>query len=273
MGQPRLYGPEILHNGDLELGSVSSWYTSAASGASATLTANSVDYYSGSYSMLTTISSIGSGAWNVITTRQDLYPAKRLGQGFQYQLSFAAWAGTFTVKSFQVRIDTASGTSAGLQALTSVGSTSGFEYKSYIFTTSYDAQIIRFADLAQDYVDISFDAVSLRACPSFRPGYDYERKQTVQRRDLRARAGTLHTYVEPNAYTRFIVPLQWVSAVDRSLVNSWWESGTTLRWVENDDYPGSYYDVRITGTEEPFTGFHAPYGLTQQMGELVLETI
>jgi len=270
MGQPRLYGPEMIYNGGLELGTVSSWGITVGSGASATLTANSVDYYTGSYSMLTTISSVGVGGSAISVYQNNM----ALSIGARYFLDLAAFAGAYTVKSFSIGVLTDSWTGAGLtETLTSVGSIAGFEYKSYSFTASYTDAHVRFARLAYDYVDISFDAVSLRAYTTFVPDYNYERKQTVQRRDLRSRAGTLHTYVEPNAYTRFIVPLQWVSAVDRSLVNSWWESGTTLRWVENDDYPGSYYDVRITGTEEPFTGFHAPYGLTQQMGELVLETI
>jgi len=58
-----------------------------------------------------------------------------------------------------------------------------------------------------------------------------------------------------------------------SIVNSWFSTGTNLRFIEDDTYANSYFDVRIVGTSEPYNKFIAPYFRQFYSGEIVIETI
>lgn len=93
------------------------------------------------------------------------------------------------------------------------------------------------------------------------------------RQDLRTRAGNLYSYIEGASYRQITLPLQWIDATNRSLINSWWKSGSNLRFIENSDAPSSYHTVRITNEEEPLTSYVAPYFQQYWQGELVMETV
>lgn len=105
------------------------------------------------------------------------------------------------------------------------------------------------------------------------PNYDYEFIKTLERQDVRTKAGNLYTYVDSGNWYSFKLPLSWVNSSDRSLVNSWWENATDLLFFENSDQSSVYYNVRIVGKEEPFNSFVRPYFQIYYEGEIVLETI
>lgn len=106
------------------------------------------------------------------------------------------------------------------------------------------------------------------------PDYDYQFAETqVARADIRTRNGTLYSFIESGEFTKFSLPISWVSSFDRSLVNSWWKTGTDLRLVENSDSPSSFFNVRVVGNEEPFQTFVRPYFQQFYEGEIELETI
>lgn len=103
--------------------------------------------------------------------------------------------------------------------------------------------------------------------------YDYNFTRTIDRVDMRTQGGALYTYLGSQRFRKFTLPLTWVNSSDRALVNSWWESGANLRFIEDSTYTGSYYDVRITGNEEPFTKYKEPYFQVYFDGQIVLETV
>ena len=103
--------------------------------------------------------------------------------------------------------------------------------------------------------------------------YNYKFAQQIDRQDIRTKQGGLYTYIEQGTFIKFKIPSSWVTSSDRSLVNSWWSAGTTLRLLENDDFPSSYYLVRIVSVEEPFQTFTKPYFQQYYEGEIILETI
>jgi hypothetical protein len=105
-------------------------------------------------------------------------------------------------------------------------------------------------------------------------GYGYEFQRNLDKRDIRTKGGSLFTYITPaGGYNSFKLPATFVNSSDRSLVNSWFESGADLRFIEDDTFANSYYNVRITGTTDSFTRFVQPYFRQLYSGTITLETI
>lgn len=103
--------------------------------------------------------------------------------------------------------------------------------------------------------------------------YGFEQSEVLDRQDIRTKAGGLFTFIESGTFSRFKLPMSWVSSLDRSLVNSWWKTATDLTFLLDSDFPSSSFTVRITKNEEPFQSFVQPYFQQFYEGELVLETI
>jgi hypothetical protein len=104
-------------------------------------------------------------------------------------------------------------------------------------------------------------------------GYGYTFTEELDKKDIRTKGGTLFTYITPaSTYNVFKIPLSYVTSSDRAQVNSWFKTGTDLRFIEDDSFPNSYYSVRIVGTREPFTKFPVPFFRQYYEGEIVLET-
>ena len=105
-------------------------------------------------------------------------------------------------------------------------------------------------------------------------GYGYEFQRNLDKRDIRTKGGKLFTYITPaSTFRRFEIPTTFVTSSDVSIVNSWFSTGTDLRFIEDDTYANSYFDVRIVGTSEPYNKFIAPYFRQFYSGEIVIETI
>lgn len=103
--------------------------------------------------------------------------------------------------------------------------------------------------------------------------YRYEFAETLDRKDIRTKQGQLYTYIGQGNWRRFRLPMSWVSSSDRSLINSWWKTGTDLLFFEDSDQTSVFFDVRIVGVQEPFQSFVKPYFQTYYQGEVILETI
>ena len=97
-------------------------------------------------------------------------------------------------------------------------------------------------------------------------GYGYNFIHNVDKKDMRTKGGKLFTYVTATGnFTRFSLPTTYVSSSDVSIINSW--------FIESDDFPNSYYTVRITGKVQPFTSFNKPYFRQFYKGSVVIETV
>lgn len=104
--------------------------------------------------------------------------------------------------------------------------------------------------------------------------YDYEFSRENERYDVRTKGGSLFSYIMPDStFRRFKIPMSFVSSSNQSLVGSWHITGTDLRYIEDDSFANSYYEVRIVGRTSPFTKFVQPYFRQEYEGELVIETI
>ena len=105
-------------------------------------------------------------------------------------------------------------------------------------------------------------------------GYGYNFTHNIDKKDMRTKGGTLFTYVTATGnFSRFNLPTSFVSSSDVSIINSWFSTATDLRFIESDDFPNSYYTVRITGRVEPFTSFNQPYFRQYYKGSVVIETV
>jgi len=108
------------------------------------------------------------------------------------------------------------------------------------------------------------------------PNWNFEQALTfVSRQDQRTKTGDLYTYIETGRFRRFTIPWSYVNSSQRTLVNSWWETGLDLFLTVDVNS----YAVRIMGNEEPFQSFVRPYGpdgisgTVLYDGEIVVETL
>ena len=76
-----------------------------------------------------------------------------------------------------------------------------------------------------------------------------------------------------STFRRFEIPTTFVTSSDVSIVSSWFSTGTDLRFIEDDTFANSYFDVRIVGTTEPYNRFIQPYFRQLYAGTITLETI
>jgi hypothetical protein len=104
-------------------------------------------------------------------------------------------------------------------------------------------------------------------------GYGYTFTENLDKVDIRTKGGTLFSYITPaSTYQSFKIPMSLVTSSDRAQINSWFTTATNLRFIEDDDFPNSYYNVRITGRTDPFNKFPVPYFRQYYDGEIVIET-
>ena len=105
-------------------------------------------------------------------------------------------------------------------------------------------------------------------------GYGYTFNKTFDKKDIRTKGGKLFTYITPaSTFRRFKIPTTFVTSSDVSIVSSWFSTGTDLRFIEDDTFANSYFDVRIVGTTEPYNRFIQPYFRQLYAGTITLETI
>ena len=77
------------------------------------------------------------------------------------------------------------------------------------------------------------------------PLYSYTFTETANRNDIRTKQGNLYTYIKPTTMKKFKLPMSWVTAANRTLINSWWKTSADLDFIENSDFPSSKESVRI----------------------------
>ena len=105
-------------------------------------------------------------------------------------------------------------------------------------------------------------------------GYSYSFNHTIDKKEIRTKGGTLFTYVTADGnFSKFTLPLTYVGSSDVSIINSWFNTATNLRYIEDNAFPNSYYTVRTTGKDEPFRGFNKPYFRQFYKGSVVIETV
>lgn len=103
--------------------------------------------------------------------------------------------------------------------------------------------------------------------------YDYQyTRQAVVKSIVHGKQGTGGT-TSQGSFHGFSFTLNKVTEDQRSLVNSWWQTSTNLRFIEDTTSPSSFYTVRIVNQESLFQKFRPPYFDTYFTGEVLLETI
>jgi hypothetical protein len=96
-------------------------------------------------------------------------------------------------------------------------------------------------------------------------GYGYRFGATVDKKDIRTKGGKLFTYITPaSTFREFKIPLSFVNSND--------VTGTDLRFIEDDTFANSFYNVRILGVKEPFVSYNEPYFRQKYAGEVLLQT-
>ena len=266
----RLYGPNLSYNGDAELGVVNSWglYTGTTSGAAASLSVNTASPHAGSYDFYLDISSGGSG----ISAVQVYQPGLSTPLGVKTALQFAGKAEDARQTTVSYMLGLSPWTAYLYEVVSLSTAYQNFE-ETFVMATQVNSGRITFycgsGPVAQD---IYFDNIGLRNYIELPTTYEYSATENLTRKDVRTKAGNLYSYIEPGSFRRFTLPLVHVNSADRSLVNSWWATGSELRFVEDSTYPFSFSNVRIVGEREPLTKFMPPYS-SEYEGELVLETV
>ena len=72
-------------------------------------------------------------------------------------------------------------------------------------------------------------------------GYDYRFTNNLDKKDIRTKGGKLFTYITPaSKYQTFTIPATYVTSSDRSIVNSFFETGADLRFIEDDTFANSF---------------------------------
>ena len=121
------------------------------------------------------------------------------------------------------------------------------------------------------------------------PGYEFAKN--ISRSHLRTKQGNLYSYTDPSCLQIEVkFKTSWVTSSDRSLVNSWWENISLLRFFETSSYQiadGTYLadgsiladggDVRmihgkLIDVSEPFQKFINPYSQIFYDGQIILST-
>ena len=265
----RLYGPNIIPtNPGFELGTTTGWPLAVTSSAQATLGVSTASPYAGNYSGLTNTTSAGSALGDIQLYRSYL----NLPLGVLAAVQFAGKADAERQLTVAYMLGLTPWTSY-LYTVCSLGTDwQLFDYNFTLVTDVTTGRITFYAGSGTAAVDFNLDDINLRNYIELPVTYAYERAEVLTRHDARGAAGALQTYIEPNAYGRFTLPLVHVNSAERSLINSWWATGSVLRLVEDATYPHSWRAVRITGAEEPLTKFTRPYN-NEYEGELVLETV
>jgi len=270
MGNPRLDGPNKVTNGTFETATTSSWNIVDQAGAVATIDVSTANPLKGSYNLEVDITDVGSGAIDDI----HVYQADRT-LVISESYSFIFGGRSTAVRSMAVSVILQNSPFTGLdlstESVTLTTSWQFFEFKFIANTTTNEARLDFQTGVSSDNVHL--DDVSLRLALDVKPTYDYRFEENMQRQDIRTKEGGLISYIQGGEFTKFTLPLTWVTSRDRSFVNSWWKSGSDLRFIENTDSPSSFNNVRITGGAEPFSTFVRPYFQQFYAGQVIVETI
>jgi hypothetical protein len=104
------------------------------------------------------------------------------------------------------------------------------------------------------------------------PTFDYRFNEVQEKSINRTITGVLGTFVNSPGFTRFEVPISFISSSDRAVVNSWYNSTSTLQFSE-DQGVSDVTTVRIMGEVEPFPQYADPYEFIEYAGMLVLESV
>ena len=105
------------------------------------------------------------------------------------------------------------------------------------------------------------------------PDWAYSFTETQEKHINRSVRGNLGVFVNSPTFTRLQIPVSYVSSSDKSIINSYWQTGTTIHLIENEDNPTVVHTVRIVGKEEPFPTFIKPYAFQEYSGTILLETV
>ena len=104
--------------------------------------------------------------------------------------------------------------------------------------------------------------------------YGYEFSRVLDKKDIRTTGGKLFTYIVPDGqFRRFTIPATFVNSSDRSVINSFFVTGTDIRFIEDDTFANSFFTVRIVGIEEPFQNYVKPYFRQLYQGTITLEEV
>lgn len=266
----RLYGPNLIINPGFETGVSSGWsfYVRPGSADAALSVASVTNAYTGSYAAFIDITTPGLNVSDIQFYQQSI----RLPGKVRSAIQFAGKADSNRQISPSIILAVAP-YSSYFYAVASL--TTAYQLIEHTFQLPFtvgSGRIDFYCGSGTASVDFYLDDINLRNYIELPVTYGYERAEVLTRHDARGAAGALTTYIEPNAYGRFTLPLVHVDSAARSLINSWWTTGSELRLVEDSTYPFSWRSVRITGTEEPITKFMRPYN-SEYEGELVLETV
>ena len=273
MGEPRLFAGNILSNGDFETGSYSPYTLGVDSGNQGSLATQALSgiAHGGTYYFTTAVDST-SGRDNITVIQNGI----SCTQSVNYQ--FEGWARIpgAAAKGIIISLANASDTSSnyGLSDVFTPDALAWQRMQGNFNAVATDASARLWMGVGANLEDISFDDLAIRPYVSLRPGYNYENAKVLQNRiNHRTRSGGLYTYIGDGSHRRITLPLRWVTPLQRSIINSWWETGLDLTYAEDGDYMSrSGETVRIVGVEEPFQSFVAPYFQTQYAGEIILET-
>lgn len=90
------------------------------------------------------------------------------------------------------------------------------------------------------------------------PEYDYKKRTNKIETKHRSLSGKQYTY-KWSTFDEFEFSVDWVTASDMSVINSWWESDTDLLFFITSDSTTEVHSVRIQGEETPLTEYNKPY--------------
>jgi hypothetical protein len=110
----------------------------------------------------------------------------------------------------------------------------------------------------------SSDAVTLI------PEFDYMQPKRQIRNEQRTRGGKLKLY-KWGDFRKFNFSLEWVTASDAAVVNSWFDSNTELLFFINSGSATEVHSVMILNKETPLAAFNRPYNNLYK-GKIQLET-
>ena len=266
----RLYGPNLSTNGNFETGSTGGWsfYSRPGSADAALSVASAANAYIGSYAAFIDVTTPGL----TISDIQFYQNYVNLLTGLNTSVQFAGRASSARQIS-PAYILSVSPYSSYFYAVSSL--TTDWQLFEHSFKLPLDVNSGRldfYCGSGATATDFYLDDISLRNYIELPTTYEYSATENLTRKDVRTKAGNLYSYIEPGSFRRFTLPLMHVNSAERSLINSWWATGSELRFVEDSTYPFSFSNVRIVGESEPLTKFMRPYN-NEYEGELVLETV
>ena len=265
-----LLGPELVLNGDFEAHATEaqSWSCSKPSGSSLWVTSD--DPFAGENHAFFDVTTTGF-SWYIKNV-----PLSMIVSGENYQIGAAISPSTGSLMVVSVN-PTAGGAHIGLgdtfvPETTSIPSWHYYTWDFGCTKSDYPAVYFGFYYVVSSRQAL-FDAVSFRRKIDISAGYDYKNGKILDRILSRNIGGSLRVYTGPGSHRKFNIPISWVSSKDASAINSWWQTGTDLRIIENDDFPNSYYNVRIIGDKQPLNRYQQAHFGEYLTGVLDMETV